>query len=141
VEPDRTEIALDHDQVPAAFDPVQVEELEPLTKPFGEFVLLLTVRQVGIRACPAAGVGHELALGVLDRDAHPASHRALGAEAQAEELDELGLDIAFSQVRVIRLEGEAEAERLVGCHRFGSVSGGLPVPFRACRRPVSATRW
>jgi hypothetical protein len=82
-------------------------------EPLGELVLLLARGQVGILADPSAGVGHELALGVLDRDAHPAGHRALAAEAQAEELDQFGRDASRGEVGVRGLEGEPEAERLV----------------------------
>ena len=46
MQPDRAEVALDHDQVLAVLDPVQVEQLEILVKARGQLVLALPFGKV-----------------------------------------------------------------------------------------------
>ena len=113
MEPDRTEVALDDDQVAAPLDPVQVEQLFFLREALGELVLVLPLGKLLEVADPAACIGDELALDVADRDGDPPRHAALRAEAEAEELDEGRGDTPLGEVGVRRIEREGKAERLV----------------------------
>ena len=87
VQPQRTEIALDHVDVPARFDPMQVEELEALVKTLGKFVLFFPRREISLSTNPAASVSHNLAVHIVDRDAQPPGHDPLPAVAEPEWLD------------------------------------------------------
>jgi hypothetical protein len=114
VQPDGIEEALDHDQVPAALDPVQVEELEALVKSLGEFVLFFARRKIGLGTNPAASVGHDLAVHIVDWDAQPSGHDPLPAVAETKGLDDQPRHAALNQVRMTRIEIEGEAKWLVG---------------------------
>jgi hypothetical protein len=116
----------------AVLDPVQVPELERLVKSLGKFVFFFSLGKFRVRADPAASVGHDLALRVLDRDADAASHRALGAEPKAKELDELGAEPPFAEVGVLGIEREPEAKRLV------ALRTGLAFALRTARSAVLA---
>ena len=133
----RAEDALDHDQVLAVLDAVEVEELELLVEAARQLVLPLPFGKVLELAHPAAGVGDRLPLPVVDRDADPTGHAALLAVAKAEGLDELRRDAALRQVRVPRIEREREAERLVA-PRFPSLARNTR--STACRSRKSRSR-
>ncbi len=97
----------------AVLDAVEIEELERLVKSLGQFVFFFARRKVLVRANPSAGVGDELAVHIVDRNAEAAGHRPLLAVAQAKELDELRGEPALSEVGVRRIKGKLKAQRLV----------------------------
>src|SRR3954447_26405536 len=81
-----------------------------------QLILPLILRDFLVRPDPAAGVGHHLALRIVDGDAEPARYRlARGAQAQAELGGDLARDAARAQVRHagVEIEREREAERTV----------------------------
>jgi hypothetical protein len=109
VEADRAEVPFCDDQVPALPDPVEVEELELLSEPGWELVPALPCKKGLHGPDPAVGVGDELPVRVVDRDADAARHDALLAEPQAEALDAPGRDAPFGEVRVAGIELQLEA--------------------------------
>ena len=137
VEVDRREEALDDDQVLAVLGPVEVEELEALVEARGELVLALPFGKVLLGPDPAAGVGDERPVCVVDGDADAPGHAAFAAVAEAEGGDELGGEAPLSQVRVLGVKGEGEAQRLVRPD-LPSLTSGLPraawsALWRVCR--------
>ena len=111
VQPERRPVPLDEDDVVGVLDPVQVEQ-HPAFLEFGRQPVPLNVfRQLLAR--PAAGIGDELAGGVMDRDADASRHNAAAAIAEAKLANEFGRDAALGEVRVLGVELESESQRRV----------------------------
>jgi hypothetical protein len=135
----RPEVAFDDDQVLAVIDPREVPELERLVKSLGQFVLSFSLGKLRVGADPAAGIGHELALSILDRDADASGHGTVPTEPKAEELAELGTDLALCEVGMLGIERKPEPEWLVALG-LGLALGCRFLTLRATLSVVVAAR-
>jgi hypothetical protein len=118
----------------AVLGPVEVEELEALVEARGKLVLALPLGPGLHGPDPAAGVGDERPVRVVDRDADAPRHAALAAEAEAEGGDEFRRNAPFGEVRVVGVEGEGEAQGLVRLDLLSLTSGLLWAPGSALGR-------
>lgn len=119
VEPEEAEVALDDDQMVRAGDAVQVVEHEALAEALGELVAQLVLGDFVPE--PPAGIGDELALRVVNRDAQPRFHdapRGFRADAETEGLDDRPREPALREVGMLALELERKAQRRVDCRRL-----------------------
>jgi len=105
--------------------PMQVMEDEVLAEALGELVLAVLLDVDGLE--PSAGVGHQMAIVVVDRDGDRAPHDAAAAVADPKELGGFELELAkFDQVRVVGLEVQRHAQGrvLLGRKFVGGLGGG-----------------
>src|SRR5882724_7599277 len=98
--------SLDHDQpliLRMVLGPVQVIDHQRLMESRRQFVLALAVWRI---TRPAAGVGHELALLVMNRDGDPPGHDAFAdAISHPKVRDRLWRKPPLGQVRMRRVQG------------------------------------
>ena len=76
-------------------------------------VLFFSLGKLRVGADPTAGIGHELALRVLDRDADASGHRTLAHRTQGRRADRARADPTLCEVGMLGIEREPEAEWLV----------------------------
>src|SRR3954447_17967299 len=109
-----------------------------------QLVLFLAVRDVLGCSDPAAGVGDELARGVVDRDAEPAGYGLSGrTQTEPEGLRLLTRDPASGQVRHAGVEVQAERQPqsfVPDLLRRGSLENGPGFSLYAARMRVRPAR-